>query len=161
MARLATLSREFAPDLGVVIHDSLDAAESEWRRFEDIADCTAFQSFDWLATWHRHIGRPDGVRPVIVVGTYADGETAFILPLAIASKLGIKRLCWFGQEQCDYNAPLLARDFSQRVSPECFLAAWGDAASTNAARPAAAPRLDRAGEDAANGRRPGQSVHVA
>jgi D-aspartate ligase len=124
VARLATLSREFAPDLGVVIHDNLEAVESEWRRFEDIADCTAFQSFDWLATWHRHIGRPDGVRPVIVVGSYADGETAFILPLAIAPKLGSKRLCWFGQEQCDYNAPLLARDFSQRVSPERFLAAW-------------------------------------
>ena len=126
VARLATLSREFAPDLGVVIHDNLEAAESEWRRFEDIADCTAFQSFDWLATWHRHIGRPDGVRPVIVVGSYADGETAFILPLAIVSKRGIRRLCWFGQEQCDYNAPLLARDFSQRVAPERFLAAWRD-----------------------------------
>ena len=118
--------REFAPELGIVIHDNLEAAESEWRRFEDIADCTAFQSFDWLATWHRHIGRPDGVRPVIVVGSYADGETAFILPLAIARKRGIKRLCWFGQEQCDYNAPLLARDFSQRVAPERFLAAWRD-----------------------------------
>ncbi len=124
VARLATLSREFAPDLGVVIHDNLEAVESEWRRFENIADCTAFQSFDWLATWHRHIGRPDGVRPVIVVGSYADGETAFILPLAIAGERGIKRLCWFGQEQCDYNAPLLARDFAERVSPERFLAAW-------------------------------------
>jgi len=124
VARLATLSREFAPDLGFVIHDNLEAVESEWRRFEDIADCTAFQSFDWLATWHRHIGRPDGVRPVIVVGSYADGETAFILPLAIVPKLASRRLCWFGQEQCDYNAPLLARDFSQRVAPERFLAAW-------------------------------------
>jgi CelD/BcsL family acetyltransferase involved in cellulose biosynthesis/predicted ATP-grasp superfamily ATP-dependent carboligase len=124
VARLATLSREFAPDLGFAIHDNLDAVESEWRRFEQIADCTAFQSFDWLATWHRHIGRRDGVRPAIVVGSYADGQTAFILPLAIASKLGIKQLCWFGQRQCDYNAPLLARDFSQRVSPERFLAAW-------------------------------------
>ena len=64
VARLATLSREFAPDLGVVIHDSLEAVESEWRRFEDISDCTAFQSFDWLAAWYRHIGRRDGVKPV-------------------------------------------------------------------------------------------------
>jgi D-aspartate ligase len=124
VARLATLSREFAPDLGFVIHDNLEAVESEWRRFEDIADCTAFQSFDWLATWHRHIGRPDGVRPVIVVGSYPDGETAFILPLAIVPKLASRRLCWFGQEQCDYNAPLLAPDFSQRVTPERFLAVW-------------------------------------
>jgi CelD/BcsL family acetyltransferase involved in cellulose biosynthesis/predicted ATP-grasp superfamily ATP-dependent carboligase len=124
VARLATLSREFAPDLGFVIHDNLEAVESEWRRFEDLADCTAFQSFDWLTTWYRHIGRPDGMRPVIVVGTYADGETAFILPLAIVPKLASRRLCWFGQEQCDYNAPLLARDFSERVAPERFLAAW-------------------------------------
>jgi CelD/BcsL family acetyltransferase involved in cellulose biosynthesis len=124
VARLATLSREFAPDLGVVIHDNLEAAEGEWRRFEANADCTAFQSFDWLATWHRHIGRRDGVKPVIVVGSYANGETAFILPLAIAPKLASKQLCWFGQEQCDYNGPLLARDFSQRVSSERFLAAW-------------------------------------
>ena len=59
----------------------------------------------------------DGVRPVIVVGSYADGETAFILPLAIASKLGIRRLCWFGQEQCDYNAPLSgARFFAARCA---------------------------------------------
>jgi len=29
VARLATLSREFAPDLSVVIHDNLDAVESE------------------------------------------------------------------------------------------------------------------------------------
>jgi D-aspartate ligase len=124
VARLATLSREFAPDLGVVIHDDLDAIESEWRRFEQIADCTPFQSFDWLAAWYRHIGRHDGVQPVIVVGSYADGATAFILPLAIAPKYRIRRLCWFGQEQCDYNAPLLARDFSERVPPERFLTAW-------------------------------------
>jgi D-aspartate ligase len=124
MARLETLSREFAADLGVVIHDNLDAVESEWRRFEQSADCTAFQLFDWLATWHRHIGMRGGVRPVIIVGSYADGATAFILPLAVADKHGARRLCWLGQEQCDYNAPLLARDFSQRVAPERFLAAW-------------------------------------
>ena len=35
-----------------------------------------------------------------------------------------RRLCWLGQELCDYNAPLLAADFSQRVSRERFLALW-------------------------------------
>jgi CelD/BcsL family acetyltransferase involved in cellulose biosynthesis len=29
-----------------------------------------------------------------------------------------------GQDLCDYNAPLLARDFSARVTPQAFLAAW-------------------------------------
>ena len=126
VARLADLSREFAPELSVVVHHDLAAAESEWRRFERIADCTAFQTFDWLATWHRHIGQRDGVRPAIAVGSYADGETAFILPLAITTTLGVRRLSWFGQELSDYNAPLLARDFSQRVTPEHVLALWHD-----------------------------------
>jgi CelD/BcsL family acetyltransferase involved in cellulose biosynthesis/predicted ATP-grasp superfamily ATP-dependent carboligase len=124
VARLADLSREFAPDLNLSIYNSLDAVESEWRRFEQIADCTAFQAFDWLATWHRHIGRRDGAIPVIAVGTFANGETAFIVPLAVEPNRAARRLCWFGQEQCDYNAPLLAPDFSQRVTPDRFLAAW-------------------------------------
>jgi CelD/BcsL family acetyltransferase involved in cellulose biosynthesis/predicted ATP-grasp superfamily ATP-dependent carboligase len=124
VARLADLSREFGPDLSFAIYDDLGDVESEWRRFEQVADCTAFQTFDWLATWHRHIGRRDGVRPVIVVGTFAGGETAFILPLALTKKRGVRCLSWLGQEQCDYNAPLLAPNFPQRISSDRFLVAW-------------------------------------
>ena len=124
VARLADLSREFSPDLSFAIFGDLDGVESEWRRFEQAADCTAFQTFDWLATWHRHIGRRDGVKPVVVVGTFAGGETAFILPLALSKERGRRRLSWLGQEHCDYNAPLLAPYFLQRISAERFLAVW-------------------------------------
>jgi D-aspartate ligase len=126
LARLADLSREFASDISFSIHRNLESAEAEWRRFEQFADCTAFQSFDWLATWYRHIGRVDGVIPVIAIGYFANGETAFIAPLAVEPNRAARRLRWFGQDQCDYNAPLLAPDFSQRVAPDRFLAAWRD-----------------------------------
>ncbi len=116
--------REAAPNLSLRIYGDLAAIEAEWRRFEHLADCTAFQTFDWLATWHRHIGRPGGVRPAIAVGRYGDGETAFLLPLCVAPGLSARRLCWLGQEVCDYHAPLLAPDFSQHVTPDRFLAAW-------------------------------------
>ena len=43
--------------LDLAIYDDLDAVETDWRRFERSADCTVFQAFDWLALWHRHIGR--------------------------------------------------------------------------------------------------------
>ena len=92
--------------------------------FEQVAECTPFQTFEWLAAWHRHIGARDGIVPVIVVGRFADGKTAFILPLAVEPQRSVRRLCWLGQELCDYNAPLLARDFSQRVTPDRFLAVW-------------------------------------
>jgi len=124
VARLVDLSREFGPVLSFAIYDKLGDVECEWRRFEQTADCTAFQTFDWLDAWQRHVGQHTGVRPVIVVGAFAGGETAFILPLAISKKHGARRLSWLGQEQCDYNAPLLAPYFLQRVSPDRFLAAW-------------------------------------
>ena len=114
VARLATLSREFAPDLGVVIHDNLEAVEGEWRRFEEVSDCTAFQSFDWLATWQRHVGNRNGVIPAIVVGCDAAGAILFLLPLAVRTVGFARELAWLGSELCDYNAPLLAANFSER-----------------------------------------------
>jgi CelD/BcsL family acetyltransferase involved in cellulose biosynthesis len=117
-------SRQFAAGLTLSIHHDLASVESQWRRFETVAACTAFQTFDWLAGWQRNIGRRDGTIPVIVVGCYADDEAAFILPLAVEPHRLARRLCWLGRELCDYNAPLLARDFAQRVTPDRFVALW-------------------------------------
>lgn len=124
LSRLTALSGEFAAEPTFSVHTRLGDVEDEWRRFQQSAECTAFQSFEWLAAWHRHIGVHDGTVPVIVVGRLADGSTAFILPLAIETRRSLRRLCWLGQELCDYNAPLLARDFAQRIAPERFLALW-------------------------------------
>jgi CelD/BcsL family acetyltransferase involved in cellulose biosynthesis len=124
VAHLEELSPDLRPDLGLTIYTELAAIEREWRYFQEVADCTAFQAFDWLAAWHRHLGEPNGVIPVIAVGTYSNGETAFIMPLAVTDGRMARRLCWLGQEQSDYNAPLLARDFSLRITTERFGAAW-------------------------------------
>ncbi|HYA04995.1 MAG TPA: GNAT family N-acetyltransferase [Xanthobacteraceae bacterium] len=124
VSRLADLSRQFIADLDFSIHTSFDTVESEWRDFARHAECTPFQTVEWLTAWHRHVGRRDGVVPVIVVGRFADGATALIAPLAVEPRRRLRRLCWLGQKLSDYNAPLLARDFSQRVTPDRFLAFW-------------------------------------
>ena len=124
VARQSDVLRGPPARLQLRIHGDLNTVEAEWRRFERVADCTAFQTFDWLATWQRHIGARQGVRPVVAVGRFGDGEIAFILPLCVVPGHLARRLCWLGQDLCDYNAPLLAGDFSQRVTPEDFLAAW-------------------------------------
>jgi CelD/BcsL family acetyltransferase involved in cellulose biosynthesis len=109
----------------IAIYHQLDVIEPEWRRFEQDADCTAFQAFDWLATWCRYVGPFEGVQPVVVVGRRADGATLFILPLAVTSG-AVRRLTWLGSDLCDYNGPLLAKEFSSQVPPEQFLALWQD-----------------------------------
>jgi CelD/BcsL family acetyltransferase involved in cellulose biosynthesis/predicted ATP-grasp superfamily ATP-dependent carboligase len=124
LSRLTDLSREFATDLTFSIHTQFDGIADEWRAFEEIAEGTAFQTFEWLTAWERHIGRRRGVTPVIVIGRFADGRTAFIAPLALERRWATRRLSWLGQELCDYNAPLLARDFAQRVAADRFVALW-------------------------------------
>jgi CelD/BcsL family acetyltransferase involved in cellulose biosynthesis len=122
--RWPDVSAEAAPEISFRIHKNFAAVEHEWRRFERDAEYTPFQTYQWLAAWHRHIGVRVGVVPAVVVGQFAEGETAFILPLAVDPRRPLRRLRWLGQDLCDYNAPLLSRDFSKRVSPSGFLALW-------------------------------------
>ena len=59
--------RDATHDLNLRIHGDLANVEAEWRRFEAVADCTVFQTFDWLAAWHRHIGLRARVRGAVVL----------------------------------------------------------------------------------------------
>jgi hypothetical protein len=112
--------------IGLRIHGDLDEIGTQWRSFEQEADHTVFQSFDWLANWQRHVGAVRGTVPAIVVGREVDGEILFILQLAVETLGPVRRLTWLGSQLCDYNAPLLADHFSARVSAERFLLAWRD-----------------------------------
>src|SRR4051812_8908643 len=65
------------------IHDDLAAVETEWKSFERHADCTAFQTYGFLAAWQRHVGKRSGTVPAIVMGRDEGGQLLFILPLAV------------------------------------------------------------------------------
>lgn len=108
--------------LNLSYHGGLAEVEQEWRKFEKCADCTAFQTFDWLSTWHRHIGARDGHQPAIVIGRYG-GDILFILPLALAPGR-LRRVIWLGEFLSNSSAPLLTRDFQERIGVAQFLSIW-------------------------------------
>ncbi len=112
-------------DVSLTVHEDLSAVADDWRRFERQADCTVFQTFDWLAAWQRHIGARNGVQPAIVVGRDTAGDILFLLPLATQPGF-VRCLTWLGHDLCDYNAPLLSPTFPQRVTRERFLALWSE-----------------------------------
>jgi CelD/BcsL family acetyltransferase involved in cellulose biosynthesis len=114
----AAIALQVCSDLGEI--------EPEWRTFERRADCTAFQSFDWVATWQRHIGTRNGTVPAVVLGRGGDGQLLFILQLAVETRGPVRRLTWLGSELCDYNAPLLAENFSRQVGVDQFVPLWRD-----------------------------------
>jgi CelD/BcsL family acetyltransferase involved in cellulose biosynthesis len=106
--RLLPLSMTDTVNLSVV--NDITSIEDLWRSFQETADCTVFQTYDWHAAWQRHIGDLEGVTPAIVIGEVR-GKLAFILPLAVEHGHGMRRLVWHAADLCDYNAPLLAPDF--------------------------------------------------
>ena len=111
-------------NIRIAVYENLSAIERDWRAFEPHADCTVFQSFDWLATWQRHIGARNGVLPAIVVARDGEGTILFLLPLAVRPAGFARELTWLGSELCDYNAPLLAATFSTRIDAKRFMALW-------------------------------------
>ena len=108
----------------ITVHEDLSAIEQDWRAFEASADGTVFQSFDWLTTWQRLIGVRAGARPAIVVARDGAGTILFLLPLSVCSTGFARELTWLGSELCDYNAPVLAANFSARVDAKRFMALW-------------------------------------
>jgi CelD/BcsL family acetyltransferase involved in cellulose biosynthesis len=111
-------------DIQLSLHGDLAEVGQDWRLFEVQADCTAFQSFDWLSTWQRHIGAGEGRRPAIVIGRQG-GQILFILPLMLSAG-ALRRVEWFGDFLVNAGAPLLARDFAQRVNGTQFKVLWGE-----------------------------------
>src|ERR1700738_2489312 len=53
------------------IHDLPEIAR-EWKAFEYRADHLAFQSFDWLANWQRHVRTRRGTSTAAAAGGGAD-----------------------------------------------------------------------------------------
>jgi CelD/BcsL family acetyltransferase involved in cellulose biosynthesis len=111
--------------INLTLHDDLVTAERDWRHLEQTGDCTPFQTLDWLSAWQRHIGSLTHVSPAIVTGRRG-AEILFLLPLAVERGTLVRRLTFLGQDLGDYNAPLLARDFSKFMTPGAFGAIWQD-----------------------------------
>lgn len=115
-----------AAAVNVSLTSGLASLEREWREFEGSAACTPFQTYDWLSTWQRCVGEKAGVTPAIVTAR-RHGKLLFILPLAAHRKGRMRQLTFLGHTLCDYNAPLLAPDFSAQVSDTQFRALWKSA----------------------------------
>ncbi len=108
----------------IAVHDDLAAVAETWRALQADSDCTAFQTYDWISAWQTHIGTLEGTVPAIVTGKAGDGRPLFLFAFAIEAGRGLKRLTWLASDVCDYNAPILARDFAAALDDGRFRTLW-------------------------------------
>ncbi len=88
------------------------AIETAWRQL-DLCGCgTAFQRYQWCAAWYDGVSQHGLATPCIVGIFDAQHRLCMVLPLIVQEKNGIKTLCYADLGVSDFNAPLLAHDFT-------------------------------------------------
>ncbi|MEZ5842057.1 MAG: GNAT family N-acetyltransferase [Hyphomicrobiales bacterium] len=94
-----------AESIGLRYITDIARAEKIWRSFEDKAVMTAYQRFDFLAAWYRHIGRREEIAPMIIIGEI-NGEPAFLWPFGISAQGPWRVARWLGGRHANYNLGL-------------------------------------------------------
>ncbi len=80
---------------GLRVFDSIEAAAPLWRRLEQTAVFTPYQSFDWVSHWVAAQREPGQLAIIAVL----DGEEPVaLLPLQIRRSLGLRRAALIGTE---------------------------------------------------------------
>jgi CelD/BcsL family acetyltransferase involved in cellulose biosynthesis len=98
------------------IFSDLRLAEPIWRALEaDGALATPYQRYEWIHCWQTHIGTPNGITPLLVVGRGCDGAPTFLWPLG-TRRLGPLTVAEFlGGKHTNFNMALWRRDLSATI----------------------------------------------
>ena len=93
------------------VFDDFAAARPLWRRLElALPLMTPYQRYEWLAHWHRHIGRMQGVEPLIIAGIDGDDVPMFILPFVRERRQGCHVAGFGGGSHSNLNMAIWRTD---------------------------------------------------
>lgn len=112
--------------LHMAVHGSMASVEARWREAWPRLAGTAFQSFDWVDAWYRHLGKPSGWK-VCIAELRADspeGPTVLLLPLGFRREGLLRVMGYLGGEMIDYQAPLIDPDFARALTPAHAARLW-------------------------------------
>ena len=99
-----------------LFHD-MAAAEPYWRALEQANNlATPYQSYDFLKFWHRHVGAPAGVTPLILVALNAAATPLFLWPLGARTSAGARVVEFLGGKHANFNMALWRRDAAAKIS---------------------------------------------
>ncbi|MGH6908146.1 MAG: GNAT family N-acetyltransferase, partial [Aestuariivirga sp.] len=111
--------------LTLAVHTALAPVEALWTAFEAHAHTTLYQTFLWCRAWSETVGKAQGIEIRIVTAANKSGETAFILPLQIGRRSGIRVLEWLGSPHATYGHGLFAPAFLG-LSRNWFARNWAE-----------------------------------
>lgn len=97
-----------------IFHD-MTSAEPFWRQLEG-EFATAFQRYDFLAAWQRHVGAREGLQPRIVVALDAAGKALCVVPLCVPTEGRLRVARFMGGKHPNFNMALWRNDVPVAIS---------------------------------------------
>ena len=91
-------------------------AEAIWRALETEAVFSAYQAFDWLTLFHRHLG--GGETPCLAIMADDSGRTQALLPLALTESHGVTSARFMGGSHANFGLGLWRAAFADAMTPE-------------------------------------------
>ncbi|HYC25825.1 MAG TPA: GNAT family N-acetyltransferase, partial [Roseiarcus sp.] len=91
-----------------IFHD-LEAARPVFAAIEAEAIATPYQGYDFVDAWLRTIGQAQAKKPLIVVLRDDGGRVTGILPLAVASRFGLRTAAFVGGKHANSHMGVFCR----------------------------------------------------
>ena len=91
------------------VASSWEAVAARWRRCQQAALGTPFQTAHWLSNWYQVFGKQPGIRPALVtVFDGRSGEEVLLIPLIWRMSGPFRTIEFADLWTTDYNSPLIS-----------------------------------------------------
>ncbi|HEX5507968.1 MAG TPA: GNAT family N-acetyltransferase [Pseudolabrys sp.] len=98
------------------VFDTFEAAEPYWRILErQNALATPYQRYEFMESWHHHIGAAAGVTPFIVVGFSRKNSPLFLWPFGRRILARLRVVEFLGGKHANFNMGLWHRDIASTI----------------------------------------------
>ena len=111
-------------DLDVQVFRSLELVRDAWIELQKDAYCLGFQQYNWLSAVWETVGHTRSLQLAIVLVSDNSGRPMMLVPLAERRRNGLRVLEFIDYELCDYNAPLVRREFIHHLGHSGFKQLW-------------------------------------
>lgn len=92
----------------LLVTSDIRGLKPRWESLQQLAPCTAMQTYAFAEAWTRLVLAPRGNRPVIVVGAGRNGADFFLWPFETRTVLGMRLLTFLGAREANYGMGLFA-----------------------------------------------------
>jgi len=115
---------ELSWHLKIEVFRSHEPLQAVWKALQDEACCTAFQTYGWMSLVLDKIGTALSATPAIVLVSSESGTPLMLIPLAERQQGAMRVLEFIDFGICDYNAPVIRRDFAMELAGQDFSVLW-------------------------------------